>query len=86
MLFFWWRKRLYSDYLEKLKQREIASLEKIIEEQAEEIHKLKHHNEELSKIIHRDNKLIPSMQIAVKTLLNSDLAMNCLLYTSYKNA
>lgn len=73
-VFFWWRKKLYNDYLKKLNENETHNLLQVIVKQSEEIAKLKAHNEKLSKIIHKDNKLIPAMQIAVKDLLESGTA------------
>lgn len=64
LLFMWWKKQLKKTYIEKLHSNEIVSLEN-------EINKLKAENEKLSKIIHKDNKLIPSMEMAVRTMLIS---------------
>lgn len=60
-LIIWWRRRLTRTYLEKLKLKEINELQ-------EDNLKLKRENQELSKIIHKDNKLIPAMEMAVQEL------------------
>ncbi len=65
-LFFWWKNSLTKKYLEKVKLKEIEELQKIIHDSSLEIERLKLHNNELSKIIHKDNKLIPAMEYAVK--------------------
>ena len=65
LLVSWWRKQLTKTYIEKIRQRELESL-------YIEIEKLKNENEKLSKIIHKDNKLIPSMIMTVKATLNSN--------------
>lgn len=61
-LIIWWRRRLTRTYLEKLKLKEINELQ-------EENLKLKRENQELSKIIHKDNKLIPAMEMAVQEFI-----------------
>lgn len=63
LLVIWWRRRLTRIYLERIRAKEMDELKK-------EIEKLKEENEELSKIIHKDNKLIPAMEMAVQNLLS----------------
>ncbi len=63
LLIIWWRKQLTATYLKKLQLKEINELK-------HDIFKLKKENEELSKIIHKDNKLIPAMEIAVQELIS----------------
>lgn len=69
ILIVWWRSLITNSYLEKLNKRENERYEKTIETQQEEIDKLKLHNDALAKIIHKDNKLIPAMELAVKEFL-----------------
>lgn len=68
---FWWRSRVTRKYIEDVKAREMAALQKTIGEKDEEIEQLRRHNEELAKIIHNDNKLIPAMELAVREYLMS---------------
>lgn len=63
IIFFWWKNKLTENYLQKIKEREINALQ-------EEINQLKLYNETLSKIIHKDNKLIPAMELSVKNALS----------------
>ncbi len=70
-LFFWWRSSITKKYLERIKAREIEELQKIIQESNYQIEQLKQNNDELSKIIHKDNKLIPAMEFAVREYLSS---------------
>lgn len=70
-LLFWWRSSITKRYMEKIKAREIEELQKIIQENNMQIEQLKHHNDELSKIIHKDNKLIPAMEYAVREYLST---------------
>ncbi|MEG0596961.1 MAG: hypothetical protein RR502_02850 [Oscillospiraceae bacterium] len=63
ILFFWWRSRLTRTYIECAKDRE---LQELLADKDERIAALEYHNAELSKIIHRDNKLIPAMAFAVR--------------------
>lgn len=68
-ILFWWRNNLTRRYLNKLKDNELEEMRKTIHEKNVQIDKLKYHNDELSKIIHKDNKLIPSMEYAVRKYL-----------------
>lgn len=63
----WWKNQLKQAYIEKLHIKEIQHSE-------DEINNLKKENEKLAKIIHRDNKLIPSMELAVRTILTLNLS------------
>lgn len=63
-LFLWWKRQLTKTYLDKLRANELRELQT-------EIEKLKNDNERLSRIIHKDNKLIPAMYAAVRELLFS---------------
>ncbi len=69
ILILWWRSLITNSYLEKLHKREHERYEEIINEQQQQIDNIKLHNAELSKIIHKDNKLIPAMELAVKEFL-----------------
>lgn len=64
LLFRWWRLRLKQTYREKSLLSELDELNKTLE-------KTKAENAALSKIIHKDNKLIPAMEMAVKELLTA---------------
>jgi signal transduction histidine kinase len=70
-IIFWWRSRVTRKYIEDVKAREMEALQKTIRERDEEIERLRRHNEELAKIIHNDNKLIPAMELAVREYLMS---------------
>lgn len=63
ILFIWWRKQLTISYINRTHKNEIISLEA-------DIKKLKHDNEQMAYIIHKDNKLIPAMIMSVENLLN----------------
>lgn len=68
-LFLWWKKSLTKKYIDKLNHRELDTLQNMIRDKDLQIEDLKYHNSELSKIIHKDNKLIPSMELAVREYL-----------------
>lgn len=70
LLLFWWRKHIKNIYLEKVSKRNSEILENALLEQKQLNDELKKQNEELSKIIHRDNKMIPAMELAVEEILN----------------
>jgi signal transduction histidine kinase len=74
---FWWRSRLTRKYIEDTKAREMEGQQKTIQEKDEEIWRLKQHNDELAKIIHKDNKLIPAMELAVREHLMSAESDEC---------
>lgn len=69
LLLLWWKNHITNIYLEKVYKRNIEILENSLAEQQEINRKLKQSNEELSGIIHRDNKLIPAMESAVEEIL-----------------
>lgn len=71
LLFSWWHRRLRASYLEKLRARETESLKQEIIRLQEEISLLKQDNRDLSKLIHKDNKLIPAMEYTVSSLFQS---------------
>lgn len=73
ILFFWWRSRITADYRMKLRQAELLTLKKELSEKNEQIKELKANNDALAKIIHKDNKLIPAMEMAVCEYLDSGL-------------
>ncbi|MGN1432836.1 MAG: hypothetical protein ACI4XI_03945 [Ruminococcus sp.] len=70
LLLLWWKKHITDIYLEKVYKRNIEILENSLAEQQEINDRLKKSNEELSEIIHRDNKLIPAMESAVEEILS----------------
>ncbi len=70
-LFLWWKKALSKKYIDKINLKEIDTLQEMINEKNRQIDALKYHNSELSKIIHKDNKLIPSMELAVREYLTT---------------
>lgn len=71
LILLWWRSELKNAYLEKLRANEIRSLRETIQKNDEKIKYLEQHNDYLAKIIHKDNKLIPAMELAVREYLHS---------------
>ncbi len=72
LLFTWWRKQITKSYIEKLRKLEVQSLYDELEEKERQIQKLVADNESLSRIIHKDNKLIPAMENAVINFLSTE--------------
>jgi len=70
-LIVWWRKHVTNNYLKQLHKRNESIYEHRIEEYEKERGELLAQNAELSKIIHRDNKLIPAMAAAVEKVIAS---------------
>lgn len=75
-LLHWWYSRIWKNYLEKIRKTEIDSYKKELREQSELIQKLKDNNDELAKIIHKDNKLIPAMELAVYDFLETHATLS----------
>ena len=78
-LYYWWRNRTTEEYLNQLKEREQQELNNEIDFLKERIALLEKDNEALSKIVHKDNKLIPALDLSVKQFLLS-VAMNNVPY------
>lgn len=72
LLFFWTKGNLSILYLERQKKKELEYAYSIIREKDELIQKLQADNEKMSKIIHRDNKLIPSLENAVRMIFTDN--------------
>lgn len=63
-----WRTHIKSTYQKQILRRNSELLEQRITSYEAETVELKRQNEELAKIIHRDNKLIPAMAVAVQKI------------------
>lgn len=64
-----WRKLASNSYRKNILDRNVEILEHSAREYNEQRAKLAQQNNELAKIIHRDNKLLPAMELSVKTIL-----------------
>lgn len=69
-LFFWRKNQITKLYIDQSKNQEIDLLERTIEEKDKLIETLRSDNDNLSQIIHKDNKLIPAMITAMKKYLS----------------
>lgn len=69
IVLFWWQKNLNKKYVDKVKAQELHALQDAVYKKDAEIDSLRQHNAELSKIIHRDNKIIPALEYAVRQYL-----------------
>lgn len=67
----WWKSQLTKSYIYKLKNKEIEELNNTLENKNKRIKEMENEISCLSKIIHKDNKLIPAMELAVKNFLNN---------------
>ncbi len=76
LLFFWSKGNLSILYSERQKAKELDYAYSIINEKDAFILRLQTDNEKMSKIIHRDNKLIPSLDNAVRSFISEDLNTN----------
>ncbi len=69
--FLWIRKSLSNKYRDNLRIKEVAKFEDDIAQRDETIKKLTDSNAYLSKIVHRDNHLIGSLQYSIKDVLEN---------------
>lgn len=69
-LFTWWRWELKKSYLEQLKQREFLRLESELKDCHDTITTLKRENQKLAHLVHRDNKQVAALALAVETYLS----------------
>ncbi len=67
--FSYWQNSLTRTYRDKLRDRDIDILTEHVEELEEEYKKLAEDKDELAKIVHRDNKLVPAMLLSVESFL-----------------
>lgn len=74
-LLIWWRRKITQSYVEKLRVSEVEALYKEISDKEHEIEKLHSNNRYLARIIHKDNKLIPAMELAVRNYLQNGMQM-----------
>lgn len=71
LLISWWRAIITRNYRRKLQQFEMQKLKNELVQKEQEITRLLENNNALAQIIHRDNKLIPAMELAVNTFLQN---------------
>lgn len=70
LIYVYWKNNLTKTYIDKLNQKNIESLNADLLEKQQQIDMLTKDNQRLSKIIHKDNKLIPAMEYAVEKYIN----------------
>ena len=90
-LIYWWNYHLTQTYRKFLRKNELDSLSLLLEERNQEIAYLRSENDKLARIIHKDNKIIPALSMAVidsyenKTELDlSELETDSSLYIKLK--
>lgn len=69
-LFTWWRWELKKSYLEQLKQRDFIRMESELKDCHDTITTLKQENQNLAHLVHRDNKQVAALALAVETYLS----------------
>lgn len=65
LLIYWWNYHITQTYRKYLKKNEIDSLNLLLEEKNREITYLSNENDKLARLIHKDNKLLPALSMAV---------------------
>lgn len=71
LLWYWCKNYFSREYLDQMQKREQEKLEDALDKARNENKLLRIENETLSKTIHKDNKIIPAMELAVTQLLYS---------------
>lgn len=71
ILIHWWQSQLTKSYQKYLRELELESMRTELQQNATRIKELEKKNEELGRLIHKDNKLIPAMEHAVSEYLSS---------------
>ncbi len=69
LLVIWWRNHITQVYKEKIQIRNSEIYENTIKELEEQVSKYSIDNEKMSKVIHKDNKIIPAMHFALTEIL-----------------
>lgn len=70
LIYLYWKNNLTKTYIDRLNERNLADLNDVLSEKQKCIQQLELENQRLAKIIHKDNKLIPAMELAVQTYIN----------------
>lgn len=65
LLIYWWNYHITQTYRKFLRKNELDSLNLLLEERNQEIAYLRSENDKLARIIHKDNKIIPALSMAV---------------------
>lgn len=72
LIIFWWQAQITKSYKQALIQRELESLRTELQEKDRLLAEISAQNEELGRLIHKDNKRIPAMEHAVSEFLLMD--------------
>lgn len=70
-LFIWWREQLRQTYLDKLRKRDMEQLEAELQDCQLTISSLEEENKQQAHLIHRDNKQIAALELAVESYLTT---------------
>lgn len=76
LLIYWWNYHITQTYRRFLRKNEIDSLNLLLEEQKQEIAYLKSENDKLSRLIHKDNKLLPALSLAIMNSYETRTALD----------
>lgn len=71
LLLMWWKQELKNSYLKQLRHRDFLRLEEELRDCHNTISILKEENQNMAHLIHRDNKQVASLALAVETYLSS---------------
>lgn len=71
LLLSWWSSKVRRAYQEKLRMAELASLQAELRELKQECERVREDNDSLARVIHKDNKMIPAMELAVRNFVTA---------------
>ena len=73
-IFFWWRSSLTKMYISNLQKSNAEEMKRLLDQKDTEIRTIREGNDFLSSIIHRDNKMLPTMALAVTQFIEQHSA------------
>ena len=76
LLIYWWNYHITQTYRKYLKKNELDSLNLLLEERDQEITYLRNENDKLARLIHKDNKLIPALSMAIIESYENDTKLD----------
>lgn len=76
LIYRYWQNNITKVYLDRLHERNIIDLNEIIAEQSKEITRLDDENKRLAAIVHKDNKLIPTLEFSMQTYIQKNNLTN----------
>ena len=74
IIYIWSKNKITDNYISKLRESDLKAFDSALDEKNAYIKRLEENNDALAKIIHRDNKIIPALTLAVKDYISGNNA------------